>query len=65
MNAYTLTDETRLDALYNAREAALAAWDATEYNRIDGQIRPILAAMRAEVRLSLRADPMLTVSVGA
>lgn len=52
--------EQKLEALYAERERAFSAWDATEYNRIDGEIRCIFAAMRDEVRLGLREDPIFT-----
>lgn len=55
--------ENKLTALYAAREEALRQWDATEYNRIDGKIRAILAYMSAEVRLGLRDDPIFTCEV--
>lgn len=54
--------EAKLDELYAARNRAMADWDATAWNRIDSEIGSVLAAMRAEVRLGLRDDPMLTVS---
>ena len=57
------TPEAKLENLYPAREAAMAAWDATEYNRIDREISAVLAFMRAEVRLGLRDDPMHTVTI--
>jgi hypothetical protein len=57
--------EAKLDELYAAREHAMAAWDATAYNRIDSEIGSVLAAMRAEVRLGLRDDPIYTVSLAA
>lgn len=55
--------ENELTALFTAREAALSAWDATEYNRIDGRIREIHAFMVAEINLGLRADPIFTCEV--
>lgn len=55
--------EAKLDELYAARNRAMAEWDATAYNRVDSEISSVLAAMRAEVRLGLRDDPMLIISV--
>lgn len=55
--------EIQINALYAAREEALRQWDATEYNRIDGEIRAIFASMRAEVRLGLRDDPIFSCEV--
>lgn len=55
--------ENELTALYNAREAALSAWDATEYNRIDALIREIVAFINAEVRLGQRECAIFSVSV--
>lgn len=55
-----MTYETQLDSLYAEREAAMAAWDATAYNEADGKIRAVFAAMRAEVSLGLRDDPIYT-----
>lgn len=57
--------EAKLDELYAARNRAMAAWDATAHNCIDREISSVLAAMRAEVRLGLRDDPMYTVSAEA
>lgn len=55
--------ENELTALYNAREAALSAWDATEYNRIDARIREIVAFINAEVRLGQREGEFFSASV--
>lgn len=57
--------EAKLDELYAARNRTMAAWDATAWNCIDREISSVLAAMRAEVRLGLRDDPMLTISMEA
>lgn len=55
--------ENELTALYNAREAALSAWDATEYNRIDARIREIVAFINAEVRLGQREGAIFSAGV--
>lgn len=57
--------EAQLETHYQAREAALSAGDATAYNQADRAISSIFAAMRAEVRIGLRDDPIFTRSVEA
>lgn len=55
--------QNELNALYTARENAIREWDATEYNRIDGEIRKLAAYMRAEQRIGLRDDSMIVCTI--
>ena len=52
--------DLQLTTALNARNGALCAGDADAWHAADAQVRAAVAAMRAEVRLGLRADPVFT-----
>ena len=52
--------QPQLTTARDARDAALRAGDADAWHAADAQVRAAVAAMHAEVRLGLRADPAFT-----
>jgi hypothetical protein len=50
--------QKELTAAFEAREAALRAGNADAWHAADNRVRAAVAAMRAEVRLGLRDDPV-------
>jgi hypothetical protein len=50
--------QKELTAAFEAREAALRVGNADAWHAADNRVRAAVAAMRAEVRLGLRDDPV-------